>query len=290
MKITGYSTALFSTWFFLEEYGILFDAGDGVSASLMGKGGKIKHIFISHADRDHITGLFQVHQLNARPSKPLIIYPKDAGSFPAMASFMDKFDPHVGGAIWQGIEHDDQIQINKELRVEALRNEHVQIDKGITKSLSYKLVRAKRKLKPEFQALAGKEIGRLRKERGENFVTEEKSEILLAYSGDTPVDDYSKWDNSQILIHEATFMGDLAAQQIDSDRNLHSSLEEVMEMLANIQVGKVILSHFSSRYSADEIDHKIAELRKHYGINIPIHRIFPGKFYKNILEECRLDF
>ena len=96
MKITGYSTALFSTWFFLEEYGILFDAGDGVSASLMGKGGKIKHIFISHADRDHITGLLQVHQLNARPGKPLIAYPKDSGSFPAMAGFMDKFDPHVG--------------------------------------------------------------------------------------------------------------------------------------------------------------------------------------------------
>ncbi|WP_315814720.1 hypothetical protein [Paraflavitalea speifideaquila] len=38
--ITGYSTALFSTWYFIEELGLLFDAGDGVSAGLLQKAGK----------------------------------------------------------------------------------------------------------------------------------------------------------------------------------------------------------------------------------------------------------
>lgn len=37
LTITGYSTGLFATWYFIEELGILFDAGDGVSAGLTQK-------------------------------------------------------------------------------------------------------------------------------------------------------------------------------------------------------------------------------------------------------------
>ena len=75
--ITAYSTALFSTWIFIEELGLLFDAGDGVAAGLLQKSRKIKHVFISHADRDHLTGLMQLNQLNSRAGFPKIYYPKD---------------------------------------------------------------------------------------------------------------------------------------------------------------------------------------------------------------------
>lgn len=63
LTITGYSTALFSTWYFVEELGILFDCGDGVSAALLQKARKVEHVFISHADRDHLAGLLQFNQL-----------------------------------------------------------------------------------------------------------------------------------------------------------------------------------------------------------------------------------
>ena len=82
--LTGYSTALFSTWLFLEDYGLLFDAGDGVSAGLSQKSRKAKYVFITHADRDHLAGLLQLHQLNAQDGQPLICYPRDCGSFPAL--------------------------------------------------------------------------------------------------------------------------------------------------------------------------------------------------------------
>ncbi|MCI5058502.1 MAG: RNAse Z, partial [Flavobacteriales bacterium] len=77
LKITGYSTALFSTWYFVEDYGLLFDAGDGVISALTQKSGKVRQIFVSHADRDHLTGLLQFNQLNARNGFPIIHYPKD---------------------------------------------------------------------------------------------------------------------------------------------------------------------------------------------------------------------
>ena len=98
--ITGYSTALFSTWYFVSEFGILFSCGDGVSAGLLQKARKVvKHVFISHGDRDHLAGLLQFNQLNAR-SGLKICYPIDCGSFPAIAEFSDRFDSQVSGTQW----------------------------------------------------------------------------------------------------------------------------------------------------------------------------------------------
>ena len=39
-------------------------------------------------------------------------------------------------------------------------------------------------------------------------------------------------------------------------------------MIANIDVKKVILGHFSSRYDQKEIDHEIQRLIKYYNINL----------------------
>lgn len=60
LTISGYSTALFSTWFFIKELGLLFDAGDGVLSGLLQKRDKVRHVFISHADRDQLTHNFGI--------------------------------------------------------------------------------------------------------------------------------------------------------------------------------------------------------------------------------------
>ena len=112
-KISCYSTALFSTWFFVEELGLLFDAGDGITSTLLQKSRKIKEVFISHADRDHLTGLTQFTQLNARDGYPKIHYPKDCGSFPALKSFLEKFDPHAKGTVWIPIVEDMEFKIKE---------------------------------------------------------------------------------------------------------------------------------------------------------------------------------
>ncbi|MGB0578919.1 MAG: MBL fold metallo-hydrolase [Limisphaerales bacterium] len=70
LTITASSTALFSTWVFLEELGVAFDAGDGLVAGLLQKSRKVRHVFATHADRNHLTGLLQFNQLNDRPRHP----------------------------------------------------------------------------------------------------------------------------------------------------------------------------------------------------------------------------
>lgn len=285
LKITGYSTALFSTWIFIEELGILFDAGDGVASGLGQKGGKIKHVFVSHADRDHLSGLLQFTQLNAREGFPIIYYPEDCGSFPALKSFTEKFDPHSKGSIWKPIQSQDHVAIKKDRVVEAIRNNHVSAAEGIHKSLSYKVFDIKHKLKNEFSNYSGKEIKEIVSKHGREHITEEIKTNTISFSGDTPVEDYERWNDSEILIHEATFLGNEQDKQIEAHGNKHSTLYEVLEMVANINVGTLVLSHFSSRYSHPLIDQEIRKLCKKFNIQIPIYRILPGQIHRDLLKE-----
>lgn len=282
LTITGYSTALFSTWYFVEELGLLLDAGDGLSAALLQKARKIKHVFISHPDRDHLTGLLQFGQLNARDGFPKIFYPKDSGSFPALANFMQQFDRHVEGTIWQGLDQYDEIYIKNNILVKSIRNEHIEAPKEIIKSLSFEVIEVKRKLKKAFLEKTADELQQIRQQEGKDYLTEEVRQSILSYSGDTPVRDFDRWKASKILIHEATFL-EQPKQTGGRKKNEHSLLEEVIEMVAASEVEQLILGHFSSRYSPEQIDHAILDLREKYGLAIPIYRVLPGRIVRNIL-------
>jgi ribonuclease Z len=279
--ISGYSTALFSTWFFIEELGILFDVGDGISAALLQKSRKIKQVFISHADRDHLTGLLQFNQLNARKGLPIIHYPADSGSFRAIADFVEKFDPHVRGTVWKPIQAREEFEIKPKMVVHSIRNNHVPAADDITKSLSYLVKMKTPKLKTEFQHLPKAEIKNLAIAKGQYFITEVVTENILGYSGDTPIDNYEHWDGTKILIHEATFLDN--TEKLNNHANKHSTLEEVLKMVSEMKVEKLILSHFSSRYSKIEIDTAIRKFCKIYQIEIPIYRILPGEICLDIL-------
>lgn len=274
ISITAYSTALFSTWVFIEPFGILFDCGDGVTSSLLQKARKVQHAFISHPDRDHLTGLLQFNQLNGRKGLA-IYYPKDAGSFPAFADFAGKFDPHIQGTQWTPLSAGDLVDVKNGLSVKAIANRHV--DGPFTKSLSYKVERTKKKLRPAFTGLTGRDIATKRRDLGDEALFDMVTEVEVIYSGDTPVETDGRYSDARILIHESTF---LRRDELDAgmtERNHHSSLDAVMEMVADSNVKHLILSHFSSRYSDAQIDEAIAVERTRCGVTIPITIIYPGR-------------
>ncbi len=281
LTITGYSTALFSTWYFIDEFGLLFDAGDGMVASLLQKSRRVNHAFITHADRDHLTGLLQFNQLNARPGFPLIYYPANCGSFPAFENFARQFDPQSKGSQWLPLLPDEEIWLRNDILVRAIKNGHVPSPEGIFKSCGYKLIQVRKKMKPEFAGCSGAELQRLVEEHGNAFINNEVRTTLLGYSGDTPVEDYDRWNNCEVLIHEATFLDEKLSGP--ERANKHSRLHEVMEMVSQLNVGKLVLGHFSSRYHPDEIDAAIKNLCEKFAINIPVYRVLPGQTVNNIL-------
>ena len=282
LTVTGYSTALFATWYFVEQLGLLFDCGDGVCAGLLQKSRKVKHVFISHSDRDHLAGLLQFQQLNAR-SELTIHFPKDCGSFPALGDFSAKFDPYTSDTVWSPTDRNAEIRVRDDLIVRVIENAHVKTDGTVVKSLSYAVDAISRKLKSEFVGLPGNEIAALRKEHGASGITNESRATKLIYSGDTPIEKDGRYNDAEILIHEATF---LTSDEIDDDnprRNKHSSLDQVMEMVADSNIGTLILGHFSSRYSDDQIDEAINLESRRCGVTIPIKRVYPGRIARDIL-------
>lgn len=281
LTITGYSTAMFATWYFIEELRLLFDAGDGLTSNLLQKSRKIDHVFISHADRDHLTGLLQFNQLNGRPGYPKMYYPKDSGSFPALREFAIRFDEHVAGTVWTPLTPETEVRIKDDIVVTSLINGHVPVTDGRVKSLSYKVIQSKFKLNPELTHLPGEEIKRIIQEKGKAATHTEVRTNLISYSGDTPVEDLMRYEHSQILIHEATFLRDEEA--IHPHGNKHSYLEDVMEMVSGSNIQQLILGHFSSRYDPEQIDNRIRELCNKYAINIPVFRVLPGEVSNDIL-------
>jgi len=285
LTITGYSTALFSTWYFVEELGILFDGGDGIVSSLLHKARKVKHVFISHADRDHLTGLGQFLQLNAREGFPIIYYPADCGSFPAMEEFFSKFDSHVANAVWKPLRDGDEVQLGKNRLVRAIKNGHVQAADGMDKSLSYLVVEQKKKLRSEFADLEQKALNAIISEHGRDHVTELSESEVLGFSGDTPVEDLERWKNTEILIHEATFLAGDESGSVKRHGNKHSTLDDVLEMVSKTNIQRLVLGHFSSRYSNEMILQQVAELKKKLGIQIPIHCVLPGRTHRDIFNQ-----
>ena len=284
LTITAYSTALFSTWIFVDPWGLLLDAGDGVCAGLLSKARKIKKVAITHADRDHLTGLLQLQQLNARDGIPDILYPKDCGSFPALREFLEKFDPDTGGKLtWTPVWPGQVVEFGKDLRIQVVESRHLPETGEQVKCVGYKVVRSTRKLRPEFQGVAQEDLARMGRERGSASLTFEVESPVLGYAGDTTVGHPEPWARCQVLIHEATFLNHQDAGDQVHRRNQHSVLSDVLAMARDANPGTLILNHFSSRYEKKEIVEAVKNGAREFGLNMPVHVIPPGEVVRDIL-------
>ena len=72
---------------------------------------------------------------------------------------------------------------------------------------------------------------------------------------------------------------------LNTKMHKHSRLHEVMEMVSSINIEKLILTHFSTRYAEDQKDARIKRLIKKYQIKIPVFRNSPGKTHYDILAQ-----
>jgi len=286
LTLRGASTAMFSTWYMAEQWGVLFDCGDGASAALMHKARKVKHVFLSHADRDHIAGLLAYQQLYGGP-RLTVHYPKDSNSFPALADFCRRFDPWIEGTRWHPMADGALVGIGGGRRVRAMENSHIAGVRPGLKSLSYFVEQGVRKLRPELQGMDGTDIAALREEQGEDAISTRHHHLALAYSADTGVLNDGRYDGAEILIHEATFIDRADSSEDDPTRFRHSVLSDVLDMVVQAQPGHLVLGHFSGRYSSEQIAAAVAEGCAARGLTLPISLVMPGAVSHDILAQAR---
>jgi ribonuclease Z len=282
LTVSGHSTALFSTWIFLEEMRLLFDCGDGVMSSLMHKSGKIRHIAMSHADRDHVYGLMQVNHHCAGAGLEALFYPRESGFFRGMRDACYRFDREtIDGYPWVPVMPGEEYELTPELALRVVESSHIPTP---GKSVGYIVMRRFRKLKAEYRALSQTELEQIGREKGSDFLTEPRTEPLVGFSGDTGVLHPSQWQGCKLLIHEATFLGE-EEMELEREGYQHSLLQDVLAMALEAQVGRLLLIHFSSRYKTSEIEAAVRLHAEQIKIPFPVHILPPGRTIHNALAQ-----
>ncbi|MRH42317.1 ribonuclease Z [Aquibacillus halophilus] len=261
----------------LQELGSiwLFDCGEATQHQILHtniRPGKIEKIFITHLHGDHIYGLpgFLSSRSFQGGVSPLTIYgPKGIKEFietSLRVSGSNLSYPLIFEEVFEGlIEDNDRYQVVAK-----------KLDHGVT-SFGYQLIEKDKpgQLQPERLIKAGIKPGPIfQKIKENNTVILDNGDVLLRDNyigpnkpgrkitilGDTKyIPEHSHFvNNSDVLVHEATFAGD--SEEL-AQRYHHSTTIQAAILARDSSVGRLILTHISSRYQKEQQDELLFEAR-----------------------------
>ncbi|MEZ7893459.1 MAG: MBL fold metallo-hydrolase [Candidatus Wallbacteria bacterium] len=284
MIFKGYSKAKYSSWLYYSPYHTLFDAGEGINTILEEKIVAINNILLSHGHTDHYTGLINIlmtkfgHYYSTGEFADLYIYyPKEDKALIFFIDYIKKFYDLSKltqfNINWIPVEHGCKYQFHTRLNtyLETFSVEHT---KDVV-SMGYNIVERRNKLRPEFSHLKPEEVKGKIDELGREAVLFVDDKRTITYCGDSINSPSCYFDNTDVLIHEATFLK-------DEDRcgQLHSTLREAVEKALAAKAKKVILFHISTRYKIDDIKSELAKIEKNGKLPLEIYYIAPGRIFE----------
>lgn len=249
----------------IHERLFLIDCGEGCQLQLRRFGFsflKIQNIFISHIHGDHLFGLFGLLSSMSLIGRTEDVYIFAPGSFAPVLDFLIKqFGDQFKFKVYHNIlrmKSPEQIFDAKNITVEAFPLNHriecygfIFREKPPMRNIHKHLI--------EKHNLSLAEIAKLKnsqsvmRESGEVLTPEEFTYLpysprSFAYCSDTApfkkLPDFIR--EVSLLYHEATFMDDLVTMAAET---YHSTASQAAGTASEANVGKLILGHFSSRYS-----------------------------------------
>src|SRR5437016_9715561 len=243
----------------MDGRALLFDCGEGTQHQLMRSAvrfGAIEAIFLTHLHGDHLfglPGLLASMSLNAR-EKPLALYaPAGIAAFMrALPLYHTSFDLEIHeiecGTGSQPVRRGDGYAVDAAPLVHSAPCFAFRIVED-DRAGAFDVARA-----VALGLSPGPAYGRL--QRGESVGDVEPSDVLgparpgrrIVYCTDTrPCEaaiDLAR--GADVLIHEATYGADMAAEAID---RYHSTAAEAAAVAREAGVGQLILTHISPRYT-----------------------------------------
>jgi len=240
LTVEGYSRAAVQTYWRIPELHLGFDLG-AQPWSFMGT----ENWFISHAHLDHVAAL-PVYVARRRMMKmsPPTIYMPEAAIEP-MRQILRQFTRLDRGRLpcqFEAMAPGDEVELSRELVVTASATRHS------VPSLGFIVWERRRKLKPEYQDLAGEDIRDLR--LGGTEVTRELRVPRVAYLGDSApegLDDCPDMYQADVLIMEITFLA--PAHRKDRIRKFgHIHIDDVIARRERFANNLIIAGHVSTRY------------------------------------------
>jgi ribonuclease Z len=245
ITIEGYSRAAVQTYWRIPELKLGFDFG-GQPWSFMGTG----TWFVSHTHLDHVAALpvYVARRRMMKMEPPTIYLPEEAVEHvERILKLFTRLDRGRMPCQLLGIKPGDEIELSREHVVSVSATAHR------IPSLGFVVWHRRRKLKPEFQHLAGEQIRDLRLSGTE--VTEEIRTPKLAYLGDSAppgLDNCPAMYKAEVLITELTFVAPgHRKEKIHKFGHMH--LDDLLARRERFQNELIIASHFSTRYHNKQI-------------------------------------
>jgi ribonuclease Z len=245
LTIEGYSRAAVQTYWRIPELKLGFDLG-AQPWSFMGT----ETWFVSHGHLDHIAALpvYVSRRRMMKMTPPTIYLPAEA--IEPMQKILRQFTRLDRGRLpceLRPIVPGEEVELSRELVMTATATRHT------VPSLGYVAWDRRRKLKADYQGLAGEQIRDLRLSGTE--VTAEIRNPLLAYLGDSSpagLDDTPAMYDAKILICEMTFVAPShRKEKIHKFGHMH--LDDLVDRRDRFKNELVIAAHLSTRYHANSV-------------------------------------
>ena len=217
----------------------------------------VPNVFVTHAHLDHAAGIATyASQRTLQDLEPgRVFLPEEAReSFEKILALhveLEGFDGYA--ARLQGVRAGDRFPLRHDLEVEVVPGSHRIPCAG------YIFSETRRKLRDDFVGRPGEELGRLRGRGIE--LTEARRTPLLASPGDCDAgifDAAPEILRARILLLECTFIRPGEEEKAARYRHLH--LSEIAARASDFANEAVVLTHFSAKYSREEIEERIGTL------------------------------
>jgi ribonuclease Z len=245
VTIQGFSRAAFLSYWRIPELKIGFDLGAHPAVFA-----NTDCWALSHTHVDHIAGLpsylARRDILGMKP--PRIFLPAEkVDQVRAVLKAWALVQEYELPCELIGMSPGQRMHLRNDLWLSCFRTDHTIVSCG------YVVWQDRQKLRPEYRDLSSDRIEDLRKSGGD--VTELSSIPVIAYTGDTRISTLQHVPealSARVLITESTFLRNDAERSRASEYG-HIHMSELAAMADRFQNELIVLAHFSSVYSAEEI-------------------------------------
>jgi ribonuclease Z len=241
----GISEGGIRTSIIMPSLSILFDIGN-----LPVDHAHHENLLLTHGHLDHSAGIpYYISQRSLRKLKPPNIYVpqelyEDLQNILKIYQKIEGFD-YLYNLV--PVKINEFIQINSTMYFKALKTFHRIVSQG------YTIYEKNKKLKEEYKDYSKDQILTLKKQGID--LQEEKYTPIVSFSGDTKIEyvlENKDVANSKILFIECTYLDD--KKNIEKAREWgHIHLDEIVQNANSFKNEKIVLIHFSKRYSPKTI-------------------------------------
>ena len=244
LTIEGRSRAGHETWFRVRELGIALDIGRCPDEII-----SIPNVFVTHAHLDHAAGIpyYAGQRRLQRLEAGRVWVPQEAAD--DLRELM-RIHERLEGTTYEieiiGMQPGDVARIGRTHAVRAHDATHR------VPARAWEFVELRHHLKPEFAGRVGVDLASLRR-RG-TAIHDEVEHPVLFYTGDTDrgiLEQNEAIYKAEVLMIECSFVGEEHQDRAAMYRHVH--FDDIAEFAERFENRLVVLTHFSRRYSRQQI-------------------------------------